>query len=137
VGDTAVWCWSPDDNIPEALDCKKFNKECHQGYCVDPGGDSCQEDACAGSTVQLCWEGRTSSWDCREVDPDFVCFDHNGTLRCVMPLDQSECGVFGEDWCEGDLAKVCLWGKIVSVDCSSFQNATCTTVSGAAVCAAP
>ncbi len=130
-GDLLLYCTNDDPSVSFALDCGELGKECVDtqsgSYCVDNGPTPCSEKACAGSVIQECYEGLLASWDCTIIDPEFVCFaDEYNVLRCGMPEGNWECETHGDGWCEGSVAKTCINGKIVSVDCSSFTSAVCT-----------
>lgn len=129
-GNLALDCTNDPPFISFAYDCSQWGKKCVVGEygptCVDAVYVSCETEMCSGTVIQSCYGGYISSWDCSFIDPDFVCFiNEYDDPRCGMPEGQWECNNHGDGWCEGSVAKTCVNGKIVSVDCSSFMNARC------------
>ena len=66
------------------------------------------------------------SFDCTIVGPEFTCLPipEEKDVMCALPPDQRECEA-GEAFCEGDNIRLCLGGKLLTVDCSTFLNASC------------
>ena len=128
-GDTLIWCVGEYDPTPIPFACADFGMTCKGGGCVDPSGATCAESACVDGKPQLCWQGRTHTLDCAVVSPDFACADDDGQLRCAVPSPDAGCEASGgpEPQCDGDVAKVCVRGKRVTVDCGSFLGGHCTT----------
>jgi hypothetical protein len=129
-GDLALGCTGNPPHFSFAYDCSQWNKKCVEGEygptCVDAEFTSCDVEMCSGAVIQICIGGYVSSWDCTDIDPDFVCFINEADdPRCGMPEGQWECNIQGNGWCEGSVAKTCVNGKVVSVDCGSFMNAQC------------
>jgi hypothetical protein len=94
--------------------------------CTDPDAAPCTEDSCDGSLMRECPVGRTLSSDCGVIDPSLVCLLEAGhSPRCVFsPGDGCIEGGDGDD-CDGDVARICVAGGWVRIDCTLFPGARC------------
>lgn len=133
-GDTLLWClYKKEFSIP--FDCTLANKTCAKNYCVDPGGASCTKSGCDGAKVKLCSkDGAQYTGDCGWVSKDFVCYEDGSQLRCGMPKSEQSCQRTDSPTCDGSMAKICVGGRMHSVDCASFMSATCKASAGAVSC---
>jgi len=136
-GDKLVSC---HDGVLETTDCGDLDQECrHWSNNADGGGSTstwcgtgkeCSEGSyCIGDTAVLCDEDAQEemiSFDCTIVGPEFTCLPipEEKDVMCALPPDQRECEA-GEAFCEGDNIRLCLGGKLLTVDCSTFLNASC------------
>ncbi len=129
-GNLALACEPHDYSyIYWRMDCSILDMQCLQGgYCGIPGAINCDgndREICDGPYIHGCHPGPDSQ-DCRELDPDFLCFkDEYGQARCGMPEGSWECEENGQTWCVGSVLKACVYGKIVSFDCSSISGSRC------------
>jgi hypothetical protein len=138
-----VWCFLGEydtEATPIPLDLDALGKTCNAAgsYCADPGHPTCDgEDnsrSCDGVGAVQCAGGESTSWDCREIDPEFVCTieaDEPERPLCTLPEEAQECerGNYTNagDWgvCEGNVARICAGRKFYEVDCSAFLGASC------------
>jgi hypothetical protein len=135
------WCAMGEyDDVatPYAVDIEALGKTCNAAgsYAADPDHPACDGAdftlSCDGTGVVECVGGERVTWDCRAVDPEFVCAsDGEEFAECTLPADAIECedgnyNNYGE-WsqCEGGAAQVCAAGKFYDVGCSTFLSASC------------
>ena len=131
-GDIHLYCEHHEfSEIYWMMDCSVMNLQClAEGMCGVPGAISCddqQKVLCDGPFIHSCRSplGQYSQ-DCREFHPEFVCFlDEFGDPRCGMAEGSWECEENEDRWCDSSVLKVCIYGKIVSFDCSSFNDSVC------------
>jgi len=132
--EVAVYCDSNEyQDMLWMMDCPSMGMEClEHGLCGIPDAIECSEtdgpfiSVCEGSYIHVCVPWGAYSEDCREMDPDFVCLmDEDDDAYCGMPMGEWQCTEHGSRWCEGSELRVCIYGKIVSYDCASFEEAQC------------
>ena len=128
-GSLAFWCPGDYKEVPIVIDCAKYGYDCLDGGCIDQGNPSCEEHSCEGNLIHNCYNNRRITYDCHTVSEDFVCSptrfrDGMSQMSCELYIDDWECGK-AEASCEGNIAKVCVAGKLISVDCAKYENATC------------
>jgi hypothetical protein len=142
--DVLVWCFVDEydtEGTPIPIDVGALGKTCNAAgsYSADPDHPVCDDgdgyaDGCDGSGAFECVGGERTTWDCRDIDPQFVCTkdtDEPERPLCTMPVESQECepGNFTNDgdWgtCEGDVASICAGRKFYEVDCSAFLGASC------------
>lgn len=130
-GDVSLFCEDREESfIYWMMDCSVLDMQCMPtGGCGFPEAIYCEGDmydqACDGPYTHKCTPSGPFSRDCRETHPDFVCFDDRGQDRCGMPEGQWECEENEVLWCEGQVLKACIYGKLISFDCSSFADSVC------------
>ncbi len=114
------------------LDCSLTGMQCIPGgLCGIPGNRACdgsREIFCEGPLIHFCGgQDVPTTFDCREIDKDFVCFkDAGGDEGCGMPEGSWECETHeDEQWCDGSIFNACIYGKIISFDCASFAGSAC------------
>ena len=86
----------------------------------------CTRSDCRGDKVVTCDRGAEAVIDCRTMDASYsTCQLFQDSLRdsaltpmCSVPSSQRDCSGISAT-CEGNVAKVCVGGKLQSVDCSS------------------
>ncbi|MEE2902395.1 MAG: hypothetical protein VYC39_08695 [Myxococcota bacterium] len=86
----------------------------------------CTRSECRGDKVVTCDRGAEAVIDCRTMDSSYsTCQLFQDNLRdsaltpmCSVPSSQRDCSGISAT-CEGNVAKVCVGGKLQSVDCSS------------------
>lgn len=130
-GSKAFWCPGDYREHPIAIDCAAYGYECKNGMCADTGGIECEADKCNGQYLSKCYRNLQTTYDCSRVSSDFVCslnrfFDGEEQSICQKAKSEWECDEEGTT-CEGDIAKVCVGGKLLEIDCSKFDGATCNS----------
>ena len=124
--DVIVFCGNGVQRRSE--DCTLASQRCavtpegDRAACVDRV-EACTEDRCEGDVLLTCAEdlgvdeiqcpARLGGGRCALVD---------GAARCVT--DAAEC-TDGEAACAGDLARFCVRGAWIELDCASFEGGTC------------
>ena len=145
--DKVIWCLGYDgDEATEptrlVYDLSEMDKVCNAAgsYAADPGHAACDEadypegERCVGPLYETCIDGEILTYDCRHSDPDFVCTMREGDQGlCTLPAVSPECEGITSDLhvsagrCNGDVAEFCVSGKFFEVDCSAFNEGTCST----------
>lgn len=132
--DVSIACENHDyEDLLWMMDCPSMGMKClENGLCGIPDAITCGDpegpwfEVCDGHYIHHCNILGAFSEDCREMDQDFVCLlDEDDEAYCSMPEGEWECTEHGSRWCEGSELRVCIYGKIVSYDCASFEEAQC------------
>ena len=136
--DRIIWCLESDedaDPTDSIYDLSLLGKVCNDAGtdAIDKEKTPCDESdypngaICNDSLVQVCNEGEVLSFDCRHVDPDFVCTLKEGDQAvCTMPAPEAACDGLtanlydSRSRCNGDVAELCVSGRFIEADCSAF-----------------
>ncbi|MDJ0761492.1 MAG: hypothetical protein QNJ97_00770 [Myxococcota bacterium] len=118
-------------------DCKERGLKCREAtdqngflYAFCGTGEECPNEApfCQGNRLTNC-DANThtevvSYIDCDKKISGFICSEMDSWGWCGMPEEVDECepGLIN---CDGDVAEICYFGKLITVDCSTFEDATC------------
>jgi hypothetical protein len=143
--DRVIWCLGDDgetavDPTQLIFDLSEMDKVCDSAGvgAVDSPHTVCDEadyptgDVCDGPYLKTCEQGEVLSFDCRHVDPDFVCTLKQGDQGvCTLPEVEPACEELTSDLyetagrCNGNVAEFCVGGKFFQINCDSFGSAVC------------
>jgi hypothetical protein len=142
--DRLIWClggdgYEAEEPTPLIMDLRLMDKVCDRAgeYGADPGHIACSEEEypegekCSDQIIESCPNGELLSFNCSHIHRDFVCYMRYGDQAdCAMiPMDPG-CEELSDEhssWgrCSGNTAEVCVSGKLLRVDCSTFLDARC------------
>jgi hypothetical protein len=129
-----------DDGFVRRTPCQALGFACDAGQCVGKGA-SCTATptseyelvqpvgtGCAGSTLQACLGGKTTSIDCATQGPGFSCQTLDGSFFCGLA---AEC-VPADNYlaaqpqtCEGTVLSFCNAGRLEHLDCAALGFTGC------------
>lgn len=124
--DVIVFCGNGVERRSE--DCTLADQRCavtpegDRAACVDRVED-CAADRCEGDVLLQCADGLgVDEIECPARLRGGRCAVVDGVPRCVT--DTTEC-TDGEAACAGDVARFCVGGAWIELDCAAFQGGTC------------
>ncbi len=134
-GNTAVYCVQ---GMEFGEDCAASGQLCEtdfdMGEC-ELAPSSCSGDHCEGTTAVLCHSGSERRVDCALAFPGGGTCDlsANPNLPC-KPVEPAQCT--GPNECQGDIARICLFGAWMEFDCT-FIDGTCEETTSDVRCRLP
>lgn len=124
-GDRAIVC-KPSMRI--TTECGRFGATCQAGACVDPAGSAPSSGAiaCASTATSTCNDAETLQYcgvpvTCAKQLADSTCI---GT-RCMLGGACAPGKMLDGLACEGRLLRVCVAGRVVSIDCAGLGFTGC------------
>jgi len=130
-GDKLMSCWGyvlrTRDCATKGLTCRSWSDSKGGTTWCGTGEECPQGSHCEGDTLVECLRTDEEVFriDCAAMDHEFTCVQGQEGAVCGLPLGQQECEWEDEAFCEGDTIRICLFGKLAAIDCSTWMNGTC------------
>lgn len=128
-GETNIQCGAMP--FTGTFDCNAVGAKCDtKNTCIDKAPNSCTTSYCHGTATVFCIDGKSVTMDCSMEHPNYTCKMTSGIPKCVFDETKATCEYKKGDpkiVCEGDVAKICVEGKILKINCQEFSNSKCVT----------